>query len=221
MEGAHWGQQLPGRGNAPPAHPHRMTRATKQTKLMQGFTDHLAALEAATASMLAASSTGAAEGPGGDGETALGSTSGGASEDQAGQSGITTPGGGLLGTVRRSRWPRFWPISKEQVVHRTMARRLGRAGNHKRPHLPWLFPIVVAVHIWADQFCNSAMRFWCDNVATVQVINRQTSKSPRVMRCSTFGSRLPTLSQGPRRFLSGYGALECRGTRGNRGLNST
>ncbi|XP_053164950.1 uncharacterized protein LOC128350575 [Hemicordylus capensis] len=44
-----------------------------------------------------------------------------------------------------------------------------------------LFPIVVAVHIWADQFRNSAVRFWCNNFATVQVVNRQTSKSLRVM----------------------------------------
>ncbi|XP_053143317.1 uncharacterized protein LOC128341176 isoform X1 [Hemicordylus capensis] len=43
------------------------------------------------------------------------------------------------------------------------------------------FPIVVAIHLWADLFRNHTVRFWCDNQATVQVINRQTSRSPRVM----------------------------------------
>ncbi|XP_053133933.1 uncharacterized protein LOC128337189 [Hemicordylus capensis] len=68
-----------------PANPHRMTRAAKRTKLMQGFTDRLAALEAAMASILAASGTRDAEGLSGDGGTASGSTSGAVSEDQAGQ----------------------------------------------------------------------------------------------------------------------------------------
>ncbi|XP_053106618.1 uncharacterized protein LOC128325152 isoform X1 [Hemicordylus capensis] len=43
------------------------------------------------------------------------------------------------------------------------------------------FPIVVAIHLWADLFRDRAVRFWCDNQATVRVINRQTSRSPRVM----------------------------------------
>ncbi|XP_053105446.1 uncharacterized protein LOC128324664 isoform X1 [Hemicordylus capensis] len=44
------------------------------------------------------------------------------------------------------------------------------------------FPIVVAVHIWARDFEDRAVQFWCDNMATVQVINSGTSRSPRVMR---------------------------------------
>ncbi|XP_053140582.1 uncharacterized protein LOC128340004 [Hemicordylus capensis] len=44
-----------------------------------------------------------------------------------------------------------------------------------------LFPIVVAVHIWAESFKDSVVRFWCDNLAVVQIINSQTSKSQRVM----------------------------------------
>ncbi|XP_053143522.1 uncharacterized protein LOC128341261 [Hemicordylus capensis] len=44
-----------------------------------------------------------------------------------------------------------------------------------------LFPIVVAVHIWAEEFADSSVRFWCDNQAVVQVVNSQSSRSPRVM----------------------------------------
>lgn len=45
-----------------------------------------------------------------------------------------------------------------------------------------LFPLVVAVHIWANKFCNATVRFWCDNQAVVHVVNRQTSRSVKVMR---------------------------------------
>lgn len=44
-----------------------------------------------------------------------------------------------------------------------------------------LFPLVAAVHIWAEQFANCSVRFWCDNQAVVHVVNKQTSKSRRVM----------------------------------------
>ncbi|XP_067322974.1 uncharacterized protein [Anolis sagrei] len=43
------------------------------------------------------------------------------------------------------------------------------------------FPILVAVTLWADMFANATVHFWCDNMATVQVINTLTSKSRRVM----------------------------------------
>ncbi|XP_067323909.1 uncharacterized protein [Anolis sagrei] len=43
------------------------------------------------------------------------------------------------------------------------------------------FPILVAVSLWGESFANSTVHFWCDNMATVQVINTLTSKSPRVM----------------------------------------
>lgn len=44
------------------------------------------------------------------------------------------------------------------------------------------FPILVAVHIWATEFANAAVKFWCDNLAVVHIVNRQTSKSPKVMQ---------------------------------------
>ncbi|XP_067317701.1 uncharacterized protein [Anolis sagrei] len=43
------------------------------------------------------------------------------------------------------------------------------------------FPILVAVTIWVQNFQNCTVHFWCDNLATVQVINNLTSRSPRVM----------------------------------------
>ena len=45
-----------------------------------------------------------------------------------------------------------------------------------------LFPIVVAVYIWHDHFTNKRVLFWCDNLSVVRIINRQTSRSERVMR---------------------------------------
>ncbi|KAJ7319880.1 hypothetical protein JRQ81_019391 [Phrynocephalus forsythii] len=45
-----------------------------------------------------------------------------------------------------------------------------------------LFPIVAAVIIWRDIFKDKQITFWCDNQAVVAVINRQSSKSGRVMR---------------------------------------
>lgn len=34
-----------------------------------------------------------------------------------------------------------------------------------------LLPIVVAVHMWVPEFINSSVRFWCDNLAIVHIIN--------------------------------------------------
>ena len=45
-----------------------------------------------------------------------------------------------------------------------------------------LFPIVVAVYIWHEHFSNKKVLFWCDNLSVVRIINRQTSRSERVMR---------------------------------------
>nr|XP_034965330.1 uncharacterized protein LOC118082278 isoform X1 [Zootoca vivipara] len=42
------------------------------------------------------------------------------------------------------------------------------------------FPIVVAVHLWADEFKNRRVCFWTDNQAVVNVLSRQSSRSPRV-----------------------------------------
>ena len=45
-----------------------------------------------------------------------------------------------------------------------------------------LFPILVAVYIWRELFTNKKVLFWCDNLSVVRIINRQTSRSERVMR---------------------------------------
>ena len=44
------------------------------------------------------------------------------------------------------------------------------------------FPILVAVCIWRQLFANQRVLFWCDNQAVVRVVNRQASRSERVMR---------------------------------------
>lgn len=45
-----------------------------------------------------------------------------------------------------------------------------------------LFPILVAAVIWEAEFRNRRVVFWCDNQAVVRVVNKQTSRSERVMR---------------------------------------
>lgn len=44
------------------------------------------------------------------------------------------------------------------------------------------FPVVVALFLWGSELANSTVRFWCDNMAVVRIINKQTSRSTRVMR---------------------------------------
>ena len=44
-----------------------------------------------------------------------------------------------------------------------------------------LFPIVLAIYLWGDNFVNQKVLFHCDNQAVVTIINRQTSKSKRTM----------------------------------------
>ena len=43
------------------------------------------------------------------------------------------------------------------------------------------FPIVGALWLWAEEWANSVVRFWCDNLAVVCIINNLTSHSERVM----------------------------------------
>ena len=38
------------------------------------------------------------------------------------------------------------------------------------------FPIVVAAGIWAADWCGSTVCFYCDNLAVVEVLNRQAAK---------------------------------------------
>ncbi|XP_053159366.1 uncharacterized protein LOC128347977 isoform X1 [Hemicordylus capensis] len=79
-------------------------------------------------------------------------------------------GGAGFGIYFRRRWCYGrWPDGWE------------RAGITRDLTFLELFPIVVAVHLWAGEFSNSTVQFWCDNQAVVQVVNSQTSRSPRVM----------------------------------------
>ena len=45
-----------------------------------------------------------------------------------------------------------------------------------------LFPIVVALYIWGDQLKNKKIKFFCDNMSVVHIINSMTCKSEAVMR---------------------------------------
>ena len=44
------------------------------------------------------------------------------------------------------------------------------------------FPIVGALWLWAHEWSNTVVRFWCDNQAVVSIVNNLTSRSERVMR---------------------------------------
>jgi len=44
-----------------------------------------------------------------------------------------------------------------------------------------LFPIVIALHVWASFMANKCVHFFTDNAAVVEIINQQTSKHPLVM----------------------------------------
>ena len=44
-----------------------------------------------------------------------------------------------------------------------------------------LFPIVLAIHLWADYFRNKKLILHCDNQAVVTIINKQSTRSPPSM----------------------------------------
>ena len=44
-----------------------------------------------------------------------------------------------------------------------------------------IFPFFVALHIWGNMLCNKKIKFSCDNMAVVHIINSMTSKSKLVM----------------------------------------
>ena len=44
-----------------------------------------------------------------------------------------------------------------------------------------IFPILVSLHIWGDTLAQKKIKFMCDNMAVVEIINRMTSKSEHVM----------------------------------------
>jgi len=44
-----------------------------------------------------------------------------------------------------------------------------------------LFPIAIALHVWGDQMSNQCISFFTDNLALVEILNKQTSRHPLVM----------------------------------------
>lgn len=49
--------------------------------------------------------------------------------------------------------------------------------------LAWqeLFALVVACHMWADEFVNKRIVFYCDNASVVSLVSSKQSRIPRVM----------------------------------------
>ena len=45
-----------------------------------------------------------------------------------------------------------------------------------------LFPILIAVTVWAKAFTDRFVIFWSDNMAVVECINRQRASCPSVLR---------------------------------------
>ena len=67
-------------------------------------------------------------------------------------------------------WPRRW---RESAICRDLT-------------FLELFPIAVAVCLWAEVLANSTAHFWCDNFSTVQIINSLSSRNPWVMNLVRF-----------------------------------
>ena len=44
------------------------------------------------------------------------------------------------------------------------------------------FPIVLAVHLWGTQLKDMNVTFFCDNLAVVEILKKQTSRDPGLMR---------------------------------------
>ena len=64
----------------------------------------------------------------------------------------------------------------------------GRWETHQQLNAPgisiaWqeLFALVVAFHIWGDEFANKRIVFYCDNASVVNIVNSKRSRIPRVI----------------------------------------
>ena len=45
-----------------------------------------------------------------------------------------------------------------------------------------MYPIILAVELWAGEIQNKHIQFHCDNIAVVYAINKQTAKDPNLMK---------------------------------------
>ena len=45
-----------------------------------------------------------------------------------------------------------------------------------------MYPIILAVELWAAEIQNKHIQFHCDNIAIVYAINKQTAKDPNLMK---------------------------------------
>ena len=58
-----------------------------------------------------------------------------------------------------------------------------------------LFALVVACHIWGDEFANKRIVFYCDNASVVCITNSKRSRIPRVMNLSSIKGYLAAVRQ--------------------------
>ena len=56
-------------------------------------------------------------------------------------------------------WPEHWKVTSPDITFKE------------------LFPIVLAVHLWAAEFVNRKIIIYCDNKAVVEIINKQSTRS--------------------------------------------
>ena len=69
-------------------------------------------------------------------------------------------------------------------MYRRLAWQVAQSWADKEPDIPWFppSPILVTIWLWAGEWANFVIRFWCDNLAVVHIINNLTSKSDCIMK---------------------------------------
>ena len=82
-------------------------------------------------------------------------------KDAAGSIGF---GAYFQGHWSQGTWPTHWQQASPDIMFKE------------------LFPIVLAVHLWADQLQNKRLVLNCDNQAVVNIINKQSTRSPLSMQ---------------------------------------
>ena len=89
--------------------------------------------------------------------------------------------GRISNSVRCGRSLRLWHLSSRKVVRRFMAGGMAQRRYNKRPYIFRILPHCGALWMWAEEWADSVVRFWCDNKAVVCIINSLTSQSEWIM----------------------------------------
>ncbi|XP_071118310.1 uncharacterized protein [Haliotis cracherodii] len=82
---------------------------------------------------------------------------------------------------RRSGWRRLWAYMQGKWFNGAWPPQWVTDGTTRDLTLLELFPITLAIQIWGKQLANKKVLFYCDNQAVVTIINKQSTKAPRVM----------------------------------------